>query len=64
MAEIVLHLWESDAGWEIRSSDEAFALAMRSTREDAVAWCQEHAEELGAGVVYLWELAEMRRLVH
>ena len=63
MSEIVLHVWDDDERWEIYSSDEAVALATRATRDLALEWCEEHAEELGAGVVFLWEVAELRRLV-
>ncbi|HYE05746.1 MAG TPA: hypothetical protein VEL07_09540 [Planctomycetota bacterium] len=52
---MVVHIWCGNEGCEIRISEDLTALAERSDEVAALAWCQDHADELGIVCVHMWD---------
>jgi hypothetical protein len=56
-----VHIWEVKGGWEISMSDSTVPLTRHPTRGHAIDWCQNNAGDLGATVIFVWEMANLVR---
>lgn len=58
----IMHVWDSpDGTWTVRMSNSVEVLATASCRERAVDWCMQHADEVGVGVIYVWDAETLKR---
>ncbi len=50
----VFHIWQCDDGWEVRGTEDLYALEVFDSKDEAIEWCKEHAEEADVCRICFW----------